>query len=39
MEVTNPNNTPFHGKTDGLFVISFPTYPQKGNVSFVYILF
>ena len=38
-EVAKPNDTPFHGKTGGLFVISFPTNPQKGNFSFVYILF
>ena len=37
--MAKPNDSPFHGKTDGLFVIFFPTYPQKGNVSFVYILF
>ena len=38
-EVAKPNDTPFHGKTGGLFVTSFPTNPQKGNFSFVYISF
>ena len=38
-EVAKPEDTPFHGKTDGWFVISLPTYPQKENVFPLYTSF
>ena len=38
-EVAKPNDTPFHGKTGGLFVMSFPTYPKEENVFSLYTSF
>ena len=38
-KVAKPEDTPFYGKTDGLFVMSFATYPQKGNVFPLYTSF
>ena len=31
-ELAKPDDTPLNGKTDGLLVISFATYLQKGNM-------
>ena len=31
-EVAKPDDTPLHGKIDGLLVMSFPSDPQRGNV-------
>ena len=38
-KVAKPEDTSFYGKTDGLFVMSFATYPKKGNVFPLYTSF
>ena len=38
-EVAKPDDTPLHGKIDGLLVMSYPTDPQKGNVFSLYTSF
>ena len=34
--VARPDDTPLHGKIDGLLVMSFPSDPQRGNVFSLY---
>ena len=38
-EVAKTGDTPLHEKTNGVFVMSFPTDPQKGNVFSLYTSF
>ena len=35
--MTTPEDTPLCGKTDGLFVMSLPTYPHFGLLSHLFL--